>query len=155
MHTGRFGGYSVVELVVVIAVVAILVATALPRFFDIGTFQDRAFYDQTIGAVRYAQKLAVATRCPVLVQVTDNTSLALFRPANAAACSSGPYATAVADPATPGANFVLSVPGSLTLASTAANFSFTAAGSTAADVTITVGDRSFQVHAETGFVEEL
>ncbi len=152
MSKGRFGGFSTVELVMVIAITAILAATAVPRFFEVGVFQDRTFYDQAIASVRYAQKLAVATRCPVRVQFTA-TGLALYRPATNSACTTGPYDTPVNDPTGTEATFARTAPSGMTL--TAANFSFTAAGGTAADVTVTVGSRSFRVHAATGFVQEL
>ncbi len=145
-------GYSVVELVVIIAVVAILAATAMPRFFDLSTFQDRAFYDEAIASVRYAQKLAIATRCPVRVEFTA-AGYSLARPANNALCDTGPYNTAVADPSNLQAVYARSAPGGTE--PTAANFSFTAGGTTAADVVIVIGDRSFRVHAATGFVQEL
>ncbi len=153
MYRGRFGGFSTVELVMVIAITAILAATAVPRFFEVGVFQDRTFYDQAIASVRYAQKLAVATRCPVRVTINAG-GLALFRPANSGACAAGPYATAVADPANPQAAFTRTPPSGVAITTTA-DFNFTAAGGTAADVTVTVGSRSFRVHAATGFVQEL
>jgi len=146
------GGFSIVELVAIIAVVAILAATAIPRFFDIGTFQESAFYDEAIASVRYAQKLAVATRCPVRVEFTA-AGFSLLRPANTSSCDTGPYNTVVTDPSNAAATYTRSAPSGVT--PTAANFSFTAAGSTATDVTITIGNRSFRVHAATGFVQEL
>lgn len=139
-----------VELVITILIAAILAAVVAPRFFDIGTFQDRAFYDEAVASVRYAQKLAVATRCPVRVQFTA-TGLALYRPATTGACTTGPYNTAVTDPSGASTVFARAAPSGLAL--TAANFSFTADGGTAADVTISVGDRTIQVHATTGFVQ--
>lgn len=154
MYTRLTQGFSIVELVVMIAIVAILAATAMPRFFNFDIFQDRAFYDEAIAAVRYAQKLAVATHCPVRVQFTDVPGgFALFRPASNTACDTGPYNTAVTDPSNAAATYARSAPGGIT--PTAANFSFTAAGSTAADVVIVLGERSFRVHAATGFVQEL
>lgn len=154
MYISLTKGFSIVEMVVMIAIVAILAATAMPRFFDVGIFQDRAFYEEAIASVRYAQKLAVATRCPVRVQFTNvPDGFALYRPANSAACDTGPYNTAVTDPSNAAAAYARSAPSGIT--PTAANFSFTAAGSTAADVVIVIGDRSFRVHAATGFVQEL
>ena len=146
-------GFSMIEIVVVIAIVAVLAIIAVPRFFDIDIFRDRTFYDETIAGVRYAQKLAVATRCPVRVQFTTN-GFTLYRPASASTCDSGPYDTVVTDPLGAQPTFTRTAPSGITL--TAANFSFTAAGNTAADVTINVGSsRSFRVHAATGFVQEL
>lgn len=145
-------GYSIVELVVIIVVVAILAVTAMPRFFAIFVFQDRAFYEEAIASMRYAQKLAVATHCPVRVEFTA-AGYSLYRPANNGLCDTGPYNTAVTDPSNLQAVYARSAPGGVT--PTAANFSFTAGGTTAADVVIVIGDHSFRVHAATGFVQEL
>ena len=58
-------GFSMVELIVVILVLGILAAIAMPRFVDLDSFRARAAYDEVAGAVRYAQKLAVASGCEV------------------------------------------------------------------------------------------
>ncbi len=156
MHPGLWmRGFSIVELVMIIAVVAVLAITALPRFFDVSIFQDRAFYDEAIASVRYAQKLAVAARCPVFVQFSAS-GYSLLHPSSASLCDTATYATAVAvsDPSDPQAVYVRSAPSGLVITSTAETFSFTASGGTAANVSVVIGERSFMVNAETGFVQD-
>jgi MSHA pilin protein MshC len=71
-------GFTVIELVLVIVIVAILGAIAGPRFFDNSTFDERAYYDELVTSIRYAQKVAVASGCRVRVDITA-TSYALWQ----------------------------------------------------------------------------
>jgi MSHA pilin protein MshC len=69
-------GFTMVELIVILTVVGILAATALPRFFDRKLFDARAFADQAKSMVRYAQITAVAQNRPVFVRL-NGASIAL------------------------------------------------------------------------------
>jgi len=57
----RFGGYSLVELVVVISIAGILAAYIAPRFWTQQTFSDRGYVDELAAALRSTQKAAVIT----------------------------------------------------------------------------------------------
>ncbi len=67
----RLGGYTLIELVLVLVIAGILAAIAGPRFFDMGVFTQRAYADELAAALRSAQKAAVASDCPARVTVTD------------------------------------------------------------------------------------
>ena len=66
-------GYSLVELVLVIVILATIGMLAGPRFFDNDAFDERGYYDELASALRYAQKVAVASGCRVAVDITVNT----------------------------------------------------------------------------------
>ena len=66
-------GFTVIELVFVIVIIGVLGAIAGPRFFNNSAFSERAYYDELANAVRYAQKVAVASGCRVRVNLAATT----------------------------------------------------------------------------------
>ncbi len=151
MCVKRQKGFTLVELVATLVIIALIAAVSGPLFFDIDIFRQRGFFEETLSAVRYAQKHAVATNCNVRVNITA-TGFTLFRPANAAACGSGTYNTDVADPSTGAASFSRTAPDGVTL-SPATDIVFSGDGRASANVTVSVGGGTFNVIAETGFVQ--
>ncbi len=55
-------GFTIIELIVVMVIVGILAVAVLPHFSGRVAFEGRAFRDQTVAGLRYAQKAAVAAR---------------------------------------------------------------------------------------------
>jgi MSHA pilin protein MshC len=70
------GGFTLVELVVVLIVIGIISAVAIPRFANVSTFNTRQFGDQALALVRYGQKMAVGQNVPVYVRL-NGSSVAL------------------------------------------------------------------------------
>lgn len=64
-------GFTLVELVVVIAVMAVLAAVASPRFANGDIFETRGDAGLLSSTLRYAQKTAIAQRKQVFVIHTD------------------------------------------------------------------------------------
>lgn len=65
----RQAGYTVVELVVVMVVMGILAANAVPRFFTASRFEEMGYTDELLAAARYAQTFAIAGRCDTRLEI--------------------------------------------------------------------------------------
>jgi len=142
-------GFTVVELVVTISVIALLAAIVVPRFVGPDSFRTRGFYDAAKSIVRFAQKTAIAWRRDVFVCVTAGSVSA----GTAAGC-----ATPIVNPVT-GDALSANAPAGVTL--TPAAFSFDSGGrpNPNAAVTITLTStlpddpvRQIVVERETGYV---
>ncbi|WP_155875022.1 prepilin-type N-terminal cleavage/methylation domain-containing protein [Desulfuromonas sp. AOP6] len=147
-------GFTLVELIVIIVILGTISALAAPRFFDLRVFQQRGFFDETVSAVRYAQKLAVGSGCDV--QVTLGSAGYSLRQRNNCDTISA-FALAVPHPSKSGA-FAAAPPAGVSLA--AATIVFTPLGqavNTARTPTdfngLSIGGKTFHVIGETGYVD--
>lgn len=141
-------GFSLVELVVVILVLGILAAVAVPVFFDLDDYRERSAYDETAGALRYAQKLAVGSGCEVRVVISPNGYQLQQRGgviAAGAACPTGTFADLSGFPITAASFSDVSL--------TPVTLTFDAMGRCSSNATITVGTtQTISVVAATGVV---
>ncbi len=147
-------GFSLVELLTVIILLSILGVVALGRFGQTDAFEARGFFDDTVTAVRFAQKLAVSTGCDVRVILTAGG----YELRQSSACTADDFVSPVANPADRGRNYQNSdMPAGFSL--TAGTITFNARGvrEGGGSPVFTFSDGStsysFQVYATTGLVE--
>ena len=61
------GGFTLIELIMVIVLIGVLAIFVAPRFFDSSGFNARGFHDENLAILRYAHNIAVAQRRTVCV----------------------------------------------------------------------------------------
>ncbi len=142
-------GFTVVELIMVIVIMGILAAVVGPRFFDRRVFDERLFFEETVSAVRYAQKLALASGC--LTQVSLDTDG--YRLRQASGCTSGVYGAEVQGPdgQIPFAN--VDLPAGVSINATNFPVVFDSLGRPSSAASATIGAFTLNVAAESGLVQ--
>lgn len=63
-------GFTFIELVMVMVILAIISVVVAPRFADNSIFQARGFADQVLATLRFAQKTAIAQHRHVCIDLT-------------------------------------------------------------------------------------
>lgn len=137
------GGFTLVELVMVIVVLGALAAFALPRLVDVTAFRLRAFADELAAQTMAMHRLALAQRRPVVMTLTPTG-------ASFAYAAGG---TLVSLPCPAGAATCITETGTRTVTFNAANSGRTTTSTGAAlPVTITGSDvtLTYQIESETG-----
>ena len=147
-HISNNKGFTLTELIMVLVLISIVATIALPRFFGRASFDERALFDDTLNAVRYSQKLAVATGCKIRVTFDNSRYQVLHE--NSCGSDSFTNQLAVKHPADPDQGYTGS---QANVVITAANDSttFNALGQAEANNTIIIGNRQLSIIAETGF----
>ena len=149
-------GFSLVELITVILLLSIIGVFALGRLGSTDVFAARGFFDDTVTAVRFAQKLAVVTGCDVQVQIAGNAYQLFQRQTD---CVTGIFNRPVLSPADRSRNYTNPepIPAGYTL--TSGSITFNARGErveATSDFNLSggSGNFSFRVYRSTGLVED-
>lgn len=138
-----------VELILVMVIAGILAAVAVPRLVGRNSFDTRGFTDQLAATLRFAQKLAIAQRRDVFVQLTTSAATLCYD-AGCAGLAPGPGGEKP---------YTVTAPGGVAIASAVGALAFDAAGrpNTAALLDIQVngaGAYHVWVEQETGYIHD-
>ena len=145
------------ELIVVMILTGILAATVVPRL-NISGIEESGFFSELLSAIRFAQKIAVASGCYVQVQVdAANDKYTALK--SDTCIADADYNTPVANPGGySGGNLEGSAPDDIEL--DAATITFDKIGRATGSVGVPIkvvgaATRRIQVEAETGFAREI
>lgn len=152
---GPYGvrGFSLVELIVVMVLLGIVAAVAMPRWTGGSGFDERVVRDQVVAALRYAQKSAIASRRMVCVTFSSSPARVDFILSSAYPAGSCVGGTALLGPD----GTVLSVTSpSVAFSSSVGTLTFDAVGRASSGASITVSGLpaglAITVESETGYV---
>jgi MSHA pilin protein MshC len=141
-------GFTLVELTMVLVIIGILAAVVGPRFFDRQVFDERLFYEESLAAVRYGQKLALAGGCLIQVSLDGNG----YRLRRANNCTGGAYGTEVLGPDGQ-IPFAGTVPSGVSVSASTFPVVFDSLGRPSAAASATLGAFTIRVTADTGLVQ--
>jgi MSHA pilin protein MshC len=142
-------GYTLVELVMTLVLISVLAIAAVPRFFSSTGFKQQAFFQDTLNAARYAQKLAVSSGCQTQIQFSGNS----YNIIREDSCGSGLFSLdfSVAHPVDQTQSYSNSQDGA-TISATNSATTFTMLGEADTNNIVSIGNKQFTIVAATGFI---
>ena len=115
----RPSGFSLVELIIIIIILGILSAVALPRFFRPADFEARFAVDHLKIAMQYAQKRAVNGGCQTQFELSTTGSETVYTLNSDTICDNSgtsSFSTPIKHP-TDGGDFIVTLPSEVTITS--------------------------------------
>jgi MSHA pilin protein MshC len=150
-------GYTLIELVVVMAVAGILAAYIAPRFWNQQTFSDRGYADELAAALRATQKAAVITGCPAQLTLAAGSYAAAQQAGAGGTCNPADATWSTPLLGADGSPIQDAAPASTAAgpASALGAYQFDTQGrlSSSPATTITVGTHTITIAASTGLVQ--
>jgi len=146
-------GFTLVELIIVIMLIGILAAVGSSRFFDTNTFSQRGLFNDTLAALRYAQKRSVATQCPVQVGIIPNSEYRLLQDADCNSATAD-FTQSVRNPGSGNVDYFNNTftANKISLSSSA-NIVFNASGSSVnGNILVQVGALPIRIVGDTGLI---
>ncbi|WP_394560388.1 Tfp pilus assembly protein FimT/FimU [Aquipseudomonas alcaligenes] len=141
-------GFTLVELLMVMVIMGILAIVVGPRFFERSVFDQRLYYEEALSAVRYGQKLALASGCQIQVSLNNTSGYSVQR---AASCTTGNYVDVQGpDGQTP---YARALPSGVIVTSTSFPVVFSSQGQPSAAAAATISGFTINVAAITGLVQ--
>lgn len=148
-------GFTLIELVVTLIIVGIVAVVAMPRMSDTKDFDARSYHDQVISMLRYAQKVAIAQRISVFVNLTASGDAICLTYIADTDCTSG---AGVLNPANQ--QWFKKTPPAGVILSPSSSFAFSPLGSPIPDpgaaITLTINGggvaRLITIERDTGYV---
>ena len=156
----QLNGFTLIELIVVVLLLGILSVFALGRLFDQNQFAARGFFDDTVNAVRFAQKLALSSGCDVqvsLIPASPSVAARYVLNQRATSCVLGDFTRPVPNPANRANDYQNNAPDGLIVPAITITFNSRGLAVAGSDTTVTMTGGGvnyiFRVIAETGLVD--
>jgi prepilin-type N-terminal cleavage/methylation domain-containing protein len=73
-------GWTLIELVLVIALVALISTAVLPKAFDTSAFRKKIQEEETLFALRYLQKRAIVYQCELRLDLDNKNIISVMKP---------------------------------------------------------------------------
>jgi prepilin-type N-terminal cleavage/methylation domain-containing protein len=73
-------GWTLIELVLVVALVALISTALLPKAFDTSAFKLKIQEEETLFALRYLQKRAIAYQCDIVIDLENQNPISVVKP---------------------------------------------------------------------------